>query len=43
VWTQDRSGFENNGEFEFGSACSKLVDQRPNNIFLAKVTYYLNL
>jgi hypothetical protein len=43
VWTQDRSGFENNGEFEFGPSFSKLVDAKPNNIFLAKVTYYLSL
>jgi hypothetical protein len=43
VWTQDRSGREENGEFEFGSACSKMFDQRPNNIFLAKVSYYFNL
>jgi len=43
VWTQERSGFENDGEFEFGPACSKLLDQRPNNIFLAKVSYYLSL
>ncbi len=41
VWTQDRSGFENHGEFRLRSACSQLVDQRPDNIFLAKVTYYL--
>jgi uncharacterized protein DUF5916 len=44
VWTQDRSGDdEDKGEFEFGPAWSRLFDQRPNNIFLAKVTYYFNL
>ncbi len=41
VWTQDRSGFENNGEFRFRPAWDQLIDQRPDNIFLAKVTYYL--
>ena len=41
VWTQDRTGNENVGEFRLGPACSQLVDQRPDNIFLAKVTYYL--
>ena len=43
VWTQERNGYENSGEFEFKSAFDRLVDQRPNNIFLAKVTYYLSL
>jgi hypothetical protein len=43
VWTQDRTGYENSGEFQVGPSLDRLVDQRPNNIFLAKVTYYLNL
>ena len=43
VWTQDRSGYENTGEFEFHPAFTRLFDQKPNNIFMAKVTYYLNL
>jgi hypothetical protein len=42
VWTQDRSSYEE-GRFELGPAFSPLLDARPNNIFLAKVTYYLNL
>ena len=32
-----------NGEFEFGPSFNHMVDQKPNNIFMAKVTYYLNL
>jgi hypothetical protein len=43
VWTQDRSAFLNEGEFDFGPSMSRMVDQKPNNIFLAKLTYYLNL
>jgi hypothetical protein len=43
VWTQDRSGFENDGAFEIGPSFSDMLDARPNNIFMAKVTYYLNL
>jgi uncharacterized protein DUF5916 len=43
VWTQDRNGFENNGEFDFRSSRSKMFDQRPDNIFMAKVSYYLSL
>ena len=41
VWTQDRSGYENAGEFRFGHSFDQLIGQRPDNIFLAKVTYYL--
>ncbi|HKQ59437.1 MAG TPA: DUF5916 domain-containing protein [Candidatus Eisenbacteria bacterium] len=43
VWTQDRNGFENSGEFELGDACSRMFDQQPNNIFMAKVSYYFSL
>jgi len=47
VWTQERSDRQTdgltNGEFDFGSSFNHMVDQRPNNIFMAKVTYYLNL
>jgi hypothetical protein len=43
VWTQDRSGYQNNGEFELGNSLSGMIDQKPNNIFLVKATYYLNL
>ena len=41
VWTQDRSGHETEGEFRFGRGFDQLIGQRPDNIFLAKVTYYL--
>ncbi len=43
VWTQDRSGYENSGEFEIGPSFDRLVDQKPDNIFMVKVTYYLNM
>ncbi len=42
VWTQDRSASEGDGEFELGPSFTRLVDARPDNIFLAKLTYYLN-
>jgi len=42
VWTQERSGSENNGEFQFGDACTQMIDQHPQNIFLVKLTYYLS-
>ncbi|HYM80384.1 MAG TPA: DUF5916 domain-containing protein [Candidatus Limnocylindria bacterium] len=43
VWTQERSDFEAASQFDFGPTVRKLVDAEMNNIFLAKVTYYLNL
>ena len=42
VWTQNRSGYENTGEFEFQHSYDQLVGQPPNNIFMVKVTYYLS-
>ena len=43
VWTQERSAYENSGEFEFGPSCSQMLSQPPNNIFMAKVSYYFSL
>jgi len=42
VWTQDRSGYENSGEFDFSHSSDHLLDQHPNNIFMVKVSYYLS-
>ncbi|NOT33487.1 MAG: carbohydrate binding family 9 domain-containing protein [Candidatus Eisenbacteria bacterium] len=43
VWTQDRSDYVENGEFEFGRDAQRLFDRDGDNIYLAKVTYYLGL
>ena len=43
VWTQDRAGVDPAGPFDFSSSLGHLVDRQADNIFLAKVTYYLNL
>jgi hypothetical protein len=43
VWTQERSDFENEGEFDFNSSAKTLANTPMNNIFLAKVTYYFSL
>jgi hypothetical protein len=43
VWSQDRSQYENVGEFSLGPSLRHLVNADMDNIFLAKVTYYFNL
>ncbi|MBI1796671.1 MAG: carbohydrate binding family 9 domain-containing protein [Candidatus Eisenbacteria bacterium] len=43
VWTQERSQRETLGQFDFGPSLSRMVDKKPNNIFLAKLTYYFNM
>jgi hypothetical protein len=42
VWTQDRSANSGSGEFDLSGSFDQLVNARANNIFLVKVTYYLN-
>ena len=41
VWTQERSGFDRVGSFDFGSARRELFDSRPTNVFQIKATYWL--
>ena len=43
VWTQQRTDFEDVGEFRFGPNSSRLFDAQADNIFLTKVSYYFNL
>jgi hypothetical protein len=43
VWTQTRSDEENIGEFKFKKSFDRLFDSRPDNIFLVKFTYWLNI
>jgi len=43
VWTQSRSDNEDFGEFQFNHALSRLVDTQPDNIFMVKFTYWLNM
>jgi len=42
VWTQNRQEDDGSGEFHLGPATRSLLDVQPDNIFLAKVTYYFN-
>jgi hypothetical protein len=42
VWTQERSGYNDTGEFRMKQDFQELGDLNPNNVFLVKVTYYIN-
>jgi hypothetical protein len=43
VWTQTRSNGETTGDFNVQRSFSGLLDLRPDNIFLLKFTYWLNI
>lgn len=43
VWTQERVDDVGPGQFNFDRDYRRLFDAHPNNIFLAKVSYYFNL
>lgn len=43
VWTQERAEEENVGQLNFNRSVRRLFDRQPEDIFLAKVTYYLGL
>jgi hypothetical protein len=42
VWTQERSGYTPTGDFRMGQDFKDLGDLTPNNVFLVKMTYYIN-
>lgn len=41
VWTQQRSDDERRPDFDLGPSFRRVLDAKADNIFLAKVTYYL--
>ena len=43
VWTQSRADVEDNGNIKFGDSFNKLVDLQPDNIFMVKFTYWINM
>ena len=43
VWTQSRSDTEVMGDFAFNHSLDRLVGAQPDNIFLLKFTYWLNM
>jgi hypothetical protein len=42
VWQQRRAGSFDDGDFRFGRDSRAIFDQRPNNVFLVKLNYWLN-
>jgi hypothetical protein len=43
VWTQTRSDVEDIGEFKLKQSFNQLLDAHPDNIFMLKFTYWLNM
>lgn len=43
VWTQSRFDFDDNGEFQFRRSVDRLLHGSTDNIFMVKLTYWLNL
>jgi hypothetical protein len=43
VWQQRRSGSIDTGRFEFGRDMNGIFDERPENVFVIKMNYWLNL
>jgi hypothetical protein len=42
VWTQSRQDNESIGELQMGRSFSRLLDARPDNIFLLKIAFWLS-
>ena len=43
VWTQSRSDYENDGQFQFRRSMSRLMDANADNIFMVKFTYWWSM
>ena len=43
VWTQNRANDENVGDFQFKHSLTNLMDVHPDNIFMIKISYWLNV
>ncbi len=43
VWSQGRTGYDKNGQFELGEGVRRLFDIHPGNIFLIKFSYCFTL
>ena len=41
VWTQNRTGSDTNGQFDFGKQRTEIFRDRPTNVFQVKVNYWL--
>ena len=42
VWTQSRSDFEDDGDFNFGASMGRMLQAPAENIFMVKLTYWWN-
>lgn len=43
VWTQERTGFDDTGDFKVNRSLSDLAHEKPNNIFLVKLAHHFQL
>jgi len=43
VWTQSRENIDSNGDFQFGNSMNNLINVRPDNIFMLKLTYWFGI
>ena len=41
VWTQNRTGSDTNGNFDFAKQRTEIFRDRPTNVFQVKVNYWL--
>ncbi len=40
VWTQSRSEYESDGDFQFGRSMDRIYNSKPDNIFMIKFSYW---
>ncbi|MFZ4620709.1 MAG: DUF5916 domain-containing protein [Bacteroidota bacterium] len=43
VWTQSREDIESSGDFQFGRSVERIVNVKPDNIFMLKLSYWLGM
>lgn len=43
VWTQNRNDIDNSGELRINRSLDRLMSAKADNIFLMKLSYYLNM
>lgn len=43
VWTQSREDLETTGDFQFGRSVDRIVNMKPDNIFMLKLSYWLGM
>ncbi|MCK9409037.1 MAG: carbohydrate binding family 9 domain-containing protein [Bacteroidetes bacterium] len=43
VWTQSREDIETAGDFQFGRSVDRIVNVKPDNIFMLKLSYWMGM